>query len=67
MAGEASRSASRGSRVVIEGGVHLVLNEERFPVCGSWRSNWSRTADPARATCPQCVRCLETPGNDPPA
>jgi hypothetical protein len=36
-------------------GIHFVPNDERrFPLCGSWRSNWNHTADPERATCPAC-------------
>lgn len=39
----------------LEGGVHFVPNDgRRFPLCGSWRSNWKRTEDADRATCPAC-------------
>ncbi len=37
------------------GAVHFLPNDGgRFPLCGSWRSNWNHTADPERATCPEC-------------
>ena len=29
-------------------------SDGRFPICGSWRSNWNHTGDAERATCPQC-------------
>ena len=50
-----------GASRPLDGGVHLVVNESRFPVCGSWRSNWNRTDDPARVTCPECVLRLAVP------
>lgn len=35
--------------------VHFVPNDgRRFPICGSWRSNWNHTGDADRATCPSC-------------
>jgi hypothetical protein len=38
-----------------EGPVHYVPNDgRRFPICGSWRSNWNHTGDAQRATCPSC-------------
>lgn len=39
----------------IADGFHYVPNDgRRFPICGSWRSNWNHTGDPDRATCPEC-------------
>jgi hypothetical protein len=43
-----------------EGGVHFVPNDgRRYPFCGSWRSNWKRTEDADRATCPECRTRLD--------
>ena len=47
------------------GGIHFMPSDgRRFPLCGSWRSNWNQTGDPERATCPQCRASLASP---PPA
>lgn len=47
------------------GGIHFMPNDgRRFPLCGSWRSNWNQTSDPERATCPQCRALL---ASQPPA
>jgi hypothetical protein len=54
-------------RAPADGGVHLVASEGRFPLCGSWRSNWNRTVDPDRATCPHCLQRLIAPPGDTPA
>ena len=52
--GPAARPASR-----LRDGVHFVPHDGgRFPICGSWRSNWNQTADPDRATCPECLARL---------
>jgi hypothetical protein len=65
LAGDAPSGASEPSRSPreaatraghpLDGGVHFVPNDgRRFPYCGSWRSNWKRTEDADRATCPEC-------------
>jgi hypothetical protein len=37
------------------GAIHFMPNDgRRFPLCGSWRSNWNYTADPESATCEEC-------------
>ena len=37
------------------GAIHFMPNDgRRFPLCGSWRSNWNHTADPESATCAEC-------------
>lgn len=53
----APRSVSR-----LDGVIHYLLNDgRRFPVCGSWRSNWGHTHNPERATCPYCRETLTHP------
>ena len=47
-------------------GIHYLPNDNRrFPICGSWRSNWNHTGEADRATCPDCrARLAEGPPPD---
>jgi hypothetical protein len=47
-------------------GIHYLPNDNRrFPICGSWRSNWNHTAEADRATCPDCrARLAQGPPPD---
>jgi hypothetical protein len=62
--GSPRRSSGFGPRSAE--GVHFVPNDGgRFPLCGSWRSNWNHTDDVDRATCPQCRARLAAPSDSP--
>jgi hypothetical protein len=51
----ASSDAAARLAARVRDGVHFVPNDgRRFPICGSWRSNWNHTGDSDRATCPEC-------------
>ena len=50
-----SRDSAVRPAARIRDGAHFFPNgDRRFPICGSWRSNWNYTRDPDRATCPEC-------------
>jgi hypothetical protein len=50
-----SRSVAGRPGPYSEGPIHFMPNDgRRFPMCGSWRSNWNHTADADGATCLCC-------------
>lgn len=59
----ASSDAAARPAPRVRDGVHFVPNDgRRFPICGSWRSNWNHTGDPDKATCPECrARLAQSP------
>lgn len=44
---------------------YMPADGRRFPLCGSWRSNWNHTPDPDSATCKECRSQLAA-GTPPP-
>jgi hypothetical protein len=58
-----SRGAHARTETRPEGTSHFLPGDgRRFPLCGSWRSNWNHTGELDRVTCPECLaRVAEQP------